>query len=226
MTGAGEPDGRLVVIPPYGERLVSPAGWPRLPAPKPDEPVAAFFDRAIVGDSFLQLVTSHTHQRPIRPLAVVHPAERTFSWWVEKWPHKESSIWNDLSEDHRPPPNYHRDRVYWRLVVEWFDRLRGGDPVMRGHRIDLSAYLSEEVDPGLLRNRYMELSPRTPGGGSFRPKEWRESEPPPGLPWYHELRRRRSERRRRASSRRTRWYHSRGRASTFAPLSLLLPCIN
>jgi hypothetical protein len=176
VTDGEDGGGRLVIRLNYGEPIVSPDGWPRLPTPEPGEPVAAFVDRAIVGDPFLQFVTSRTSGGPVPPLAVVRPAERTFAWWEEEWPNRELSLWDDP-----PPRNYHRDRVYWRLVVEWFDRLRDSDPVMRGHRTDLPAYPSEEVEPGLFRNHYMELRPHAPGGGWFRPEEWRGDRPPPGL---------------------------------------------
>jgi hypothetical protein len=141
VTGGDDGSGRLVIPLPweklefgseYGGPLSSPAGWPRLPPPDPGEPVAAFIDRATIEDPFLRSIMPRTSRGPVPPLAVVRPADLTLLWWGKTWPYKEFSLWEDT-----PPPNYHRDRVYWRLVVEWFDRLRDGDPVMRGHRTDI-----------------------------------------------------------------------------------------
>ena len=85
------------------------------------------------------------------------------------------------------PRNYHRDRVYWRLVVELFARLEAGDLVMKARRMDVPASPVEVVERGLFRNPFMVLRPHAPGGGWFRPEKWHGNEPPPGLRWYREL---------------------------------------
>jgi hypothetical protein len=187
VTDGDEGGGRLVIRPMYGDPIVSPDGWPRLPPPDLGESVAVFIDRAI---------TRRTSRGPVSPLAVVRPAEQTFPWWEERWPSREPS-WDDP-----PPPNYHRDRVYWRLVVEWFDRLRDGDLAMKGHRTDGltpgppagaartrspradAAYPGEVVAPDRWENPYMVLRPRA---GLLEPEQWRGRPPPPGLPWYRDL---------------------------------------
>src|SRR5262249_1628750 len=116
------------------------------------------------------------------PLYGRHPAELTLAWWEEKWPEKASNWpWEEAL-----PPNYHRDRVYWRLGVVLFNLLRDGGLVMRAHRTD-GAYPLEAVDPGWCHTPYMPCRPHAHGGGWFRPEKWRGSEPPPGLPWYREL---------------------------------------
>jgi hypothetical protein len=203
-------DGRLKIPLPYvkpefgswsGGPLFSPDGWPRLPPPDPGETVAAFLDRAIVGDRFLEAVTARTFQGPVSPLAVVRPADRIFGWWVEEWPYREPSPFPWPAEAELPR-SYHRDRVYWLLVVEWFDRLRNGDLVMRGHRTDGlapgppagaartrslrgdAAYPGEVVALGRWENPYMALRPRA---GLFEPEQWHGRLPPPGLPWYRDL---------------------------------------
>jgi hypothetical protein len=178
----GGRDGHLVIRLPYGDPIVSPDDWPHLPPPNPGETVAAFIDRAIVADPFLRLVVHRTPQEPVPLLAVARPAERTLPWWEENWPYKETVLWEPP-----PPRNYHRDRVYWRLVVELCERLRAEDLVMKGHRTDVSAYPLEVVEQGLFRNPFMMLRPRIRQGGWFRPEQWHGSEPPQSLPSYHEL---------------------------------------
>jgi hypothetical protein len=183
----------------YGGPLASPDGWPRLPPSDPGETVAAFIDRAIVGDSFLQLITPLTSdRRPAPSLDGRRPADLTLAWWEREWPYKVfHRMWDDS-----PPRGYHRDRVYWRLVVEWFDRLRDGDLVMKGHRTDGltpgppagaartrspradAAYPGEVVAPDRWENPYMVLRPRA---GLLEPEQWRGRPPPPGLPWYRDL---------------------------------------
>ena len=48
----------------------------------------------------------------------------TLAWWEREWPYKVfSRMWDDFRTwDDSPPSNYHRDRVYWRLVVEFIAR--------------------------------------------------------------------------------------------------------
>ena len=210
MTGGDDGNGHLVIPLPwvkpefgsqYGGPLFSPDGWPCLPPPEPGETVAAFIDRAIVGDPFLQAVTVRTFQGLVSPRAVVHPADRIFGWWGEEWPYKEPPMFRWPGEAELPR-SYHRDRVYWRLVVELFDRLRDGGLVMRGHRTDGltpgppagaartrspradAAYPGEVVAPGRWENPFMVLRPRA---GLFEPEQWRGRTPPPGLPWYRDL---------------------------------------
>jgi hypothetical protein len=173
----------------YGGPLVSPEGWPQLPPPELGETLAAFWDRAIGGDPFLQLITPFTSdRRPVPSLDEGRPADLTLAWWEKKWPYKVF----DRSWDDSSLRGYHCDRVYWRLVVELIDRLRGGDLVMKGYRTDASesddsGSLLEPVRRTLLQNPFMVLCPRAPGGGWFRPGHSYGSEPPSGLPWYHKL---------------------------------------
>ena len=108
MTGGDDGDGHLVIRLTYGEPLVSPDGWPRLPTPEPGETLAAFLDRAIVGDLFLQSVSSRTPSGPVPPLDGKRPANLTPAWWEEEWPYAVPNWpWEEVL-----PRNYHRDRVY------------------------------------------------------------------------------------------------------------------
>ena len=123
-----------------------------------------------------------TFQGPVSPLAVVRPAERTFGWWVEEWPYREPSVFRWPGEAELPR-SYHRDRVYWRLVVELIARWEAGDLVVKGRRTDVSTSEVEEVKRGLLRDPFMFLRPRHPGcGGLFGPEEWQRRQPPTTLP--------------------------------------------
>jgi len=197
VTGGGERSGRVVVSLPweklefgtqYGGPLESPEGWPPLWLPEPGETLAALCHRVIDGDAFLQLVTARTSdRRPVPSLDGRRPADLTFAWWEKNWPERAS----DWPFEETLPRGYHRDRVYWRLVVEFFDRLRGGDLVMKARRMDDPEPDDPEsplepVGPGRFRNPFMVLSPRALHGGWFRPEKWLGSEPP-GLPHYFDL---------------------------------------
>jgi hypothetical protein len=180
----GEGGGRhLVIRLDGGETYPSPDDWPQLPPAEPgEETLAAFWDRAIVGDPFLQSIIARTFRNQQGLPLVARPAELTFAWWQKRWPDKV--FYRSYDES---PGNYHRDRVYWRLVVELCERLQAEDLVMKGHRTDVSAYPSEVVEQGLFRNPFMVLRPRASQGGWFRPEQWHGSQPPQNLPWYHEL---------------------------------------
>jgi hypothetical protein len=185
VTGDSEGEGRgghLVICLDGGETYPSPDDWPQLPSAEPGETLAAFWDRAIVGDPFLQSVTAHTSHNLQGLPWVARPAEQTFARWEERWPDKVFYRSYDESAG-----NYHRDRVCWRLVVELCERLRAGDLVMKGRRTDVSEYPLEVVNQGLFRNPFMMLRPRIRQGGWFRPEQWHGSEPPQSLPSYHEL---------------------------------------
>jgi hypothetical protein len=193
VTGGDEGSGRLLIRLPwvkpefgseYGGPIVSPEGWPRLPPPELGETVAAFWERAIVGDAFLQLITPHTSdRRPVRSLDGRRPADLTLAWWERKWPYKVF----DRRWDDSPPRGYHRDRVYWRLVVELIARWEAGDLVVKGRRLDVSTSEAEPVKLSLLRNPFMVLRPHHPHGGRFGPEEWLGHQLPTTLESYCEL---------------------------------------
>ena len=85
--GQGEGEGRLVIrFHYYSAPLVSPEGWPPRLSPKPGETLVSLWDRDIVGDRFLLLVTARTTRAPVPPLDGRHPAELTFAWWEKEWP--------------------------------------------------------------------------------------------------------------------------------------------
>jgi hypothetical protein len=174
------PDGR--------ESLTFSNDWPLLSPPVPGEPLAAYWDRVIVGDPFVQtlLAQGATIRRGLKPPSLngMRPADRTLEWWRKRWPYKEFHSSNNQTR--REALAYHLDRIVWRLMVELFDRLQVVDLVMKGHRVDLSASPLEMVEPSLLRNPLMVWRPRAPGGGGFRPEQ-QGSSLPPSLPWYCEL---------------------------------------
>jgi hypothetical protein len=191
VTGGDEGGDRLVIRLPwlkpefgseYGGPLVSPEGWPPRWSPVSGETLAAFWDRTIVEDSFLQQITPLTSdRRPVPSLDGWRPADLTLAWWERKWPFKVF----DRREDDSPPRGYHRDRVFWRLVVEFSARLGAGDLVVKARRLDASESDDPKpVKPGLLRNPFMVLRPHAPHGGWFRPEQWHGSEPPPSLLEY------------------------------------------
>jgi hypothetical protein len=185
VTGGDDGNGRLFFHVGSGEQLEA-ADWPRLSPPEPGETVAAFIDRAIVRDRLLRLFRPYTFRELVSPLAVVRPAERTLGWWKEKWPYRAPSLadsaladWLDEAVWGTPLPlDYHRDRVFWRLAVELFDRLRDGDLVVKGRRMDDLTSEVEVVKRGLLRNPFMVLRPRHRQGGLFVPEVWEERQPP------------------------------------------------
>jgi len=188
-----EGTGRLVICLPwikpefgsqYGGPLESPEGWPQLPQPVPGETLATYSGHAIDGDPFLLKITPLTSdRRPVPSLAECRPADLTLAWWERRWPSKVF----DRREDDSPPRGYHRDRVYWRLVVELLDRLRVGDFVMKARRMDDPESPFEPVKRGLFQNPFMVLRPHAPHGGWFRAEQWHGSEPPDSLPWYREV---------------------------------------
>ncbi len=190
VTGGDDGNGRLFFHLGSGKLLVSSDGWPRLPPPEPGETLAAFIDRAIVRDRLLQLFRFHTVWELVSPLAMVRPAERTLGWWKEKWPYRAPSLADSALADRlgdeavwgKPLPlDYHRDRVFWRLAVELFDRLRDGDLVVKGRRMDVSTAEVESVERGLWQNDFMVLRPRHRRGGWFGPEVWEEHQPPTTL---------------------------------------------
>jgi hypothetical protein len=184
VTGDSEGGGRgghLVIRLDGGVTYPSPNDWPQLPPAEPGETLAAFWDRAIVGDPFLQSIIARTFRNLQGLSLVARPAEQTFGRWEERWPDKV--FYRSYDES---PRNYHRDRVYWRLVVELCERLRAGDLVMKGHLRDVFAL--EVVKQGLFRDPFMVLRPRASPGGWFRPEQWHSSQPPQSLSSsYHGL---------------------------------------
>jgi hypothetical protein len=183
VTGGDDGDGHLIVRLDTGETFVSPDGWPQLPPPESGETVAAFWDRAIIGDAFLQSITARTSRgQKVPRLDGRYPAELTLAWWEKTWPYREfSRIFNES------PGNYHRDRVYWRLGVEVVARWEAGYLMVKGRRMDDPSSPLVEVDRDLFRFPFMVLRPHAPGGGWFRSEKWRGNEPPQDLPWYYEL---------------------------------------
>jgi hypothetical protein len=89
--------------------------------------------------------------------------------------------------DYAPPRGYHRDRVYWRLVVELIARWEAGDLVVKARRLDDPTSEVEVVKLGLLRNPFMVLHPHHLAGGLFGPEEWQRRQPPTTLLSYFEL---------------------------------------
>jgi hypothetical protein len=150
VTGGDDGNGRLFFHLGPGKLLVSSDGWPRLPPPEPGETLAAFIDRAIVHGRLLRLFRPYTFRELVSPLAGVRPAERTLGWWKEKWPYRAPSLadsaladWLDEPAWGKPlPRDYYRDRAFWRLAVELFDRLRDRDLVVKGRRMDVSTSVS------------------------------------------------------------------------------------
>jgi hypothetical protein len=109
----------------------------------------------------------------------------TLEQWEKTWPYKD--FHSSYGRTRREAVPYHRDRLFWRLVVELFDRLRAGDLAAEGHRSDVPGYPRQSVPPGLWRNPNMVLLPHAPGGGLLRPEPRQGGQSPPGLPWYCEL---------------------------------------
>lgn len=172
------PDGR--------ETLSFTDDWPRLAAPAPEgESVAAYRDRVIVGDPFVQTVLTWgatiRNRLKFPSLDGMRPADRTVEWWRKTWPYKE--FYSSYGETRREALAYHLSRIVWRLVVELFDRLRAGDLVAEGRRIDV-ANGQAAVSADLYGNPDMVLRPSF---GAFR-RERRPGQPAPGsLPSFIEL---------------------------------------
>jgi hypothetical protein len=113
VTAGDEGGDRLVISLPwikpefgsqYGGPLVSPEGWPQLPPPVPGETFAAYWDRAVAGDPFLQQVTPLTSdRRPVPSLDGWRPADLTLEWWETKWPYK---VFDRRWDADSPPRGY------------------------------------------------------------------------------------------------------------------------
>jgi hypothetical protein len=162
----------------------APDGWLDLPSPKPGgEPLVGYLERVITNDSFLGSVPSLPAWGP-PSLNGKRPADLTRQWWAKEWPDK---IFYRLYEEY--PRNYHRDRVYWRLVVAIIDRIRAGDFMLKGRRMDVPTETlePEPIKRERLLDRFMVLRPQAQDGGWFRPEAWHGNEPPPGLERYCDL---------------------------------------
>lgn len=161
--------------PRYGGPAASPAGWPPRVSPVPGENLAALLGRTIA-DPFLQFVTSRTVGGALPSLNGRHPAELTFQWWNDRWPDR-----TDFA-----PPEYHRDRVYWRLLAALFGQLRARDFVARFPHPD-DPYLLQDVESEWWGHIHMALR-FAHDGWRLCPEPWHGTAPPPGLPCFHALR--------------------------------------
>jgi hypothetical protein len=181
----------------------APDGWLDLFSPKSGgEPLVGYLERVVAGNSFLQSIPPRPAQAPpwlpaelvpvrsptpINPLPSLNgkrPADLTLQWWEKEWPDK--IFYRDYGEY---PRNYHRDRVYWRLVVAALDRIRAGDFVLKGRHMDVP---TETLEPEPIKrerflDRFMVLRPQAQDGGWFRAETWYGNEPPPGLERYCDL---------------------------------------
>jgi hypothetical protein len=168
-----------------------PEEFPRLPMPAADgEPLAAYVERAInrhpliVAINSFHVVLAH---KPLQRLAKLQPEQRTVDWWKKRQPAIPDG-WED--EEWMPPPSlrvltYQRERWRMRLMVELFERLRGGDLISQGIRRDDPDQVPRPVRQGLWRHPDMVLNPET---GRFWPEAPRgQSAPSDKLPEYRSL---------------------------------------
>ena len=93
VTGGDEGgNDRLVIRLPISlvnvETIHSPDGWLQLLSAEPGETLAAFWDRAIVRNPFLQSIIARTSRQPVPSGAVACPAALTLAWWEKTWPDK------------------------------------------------------------------------------------------------------------------------------------------
>jgi hypothetical protein len=169
--------------------LVSPDGWPScMSPPTPGEPIAAYWDRVISRNPFLQAVLARAAGLKAPSLGWMRPADHTFEWWAKTWSEAEMPSvpsWV-FATARKEAMNRHIKRIYWRLVVEWRGQILAGDLVMKGYRDDVSELPLEKVEPRLLLNSFMALRPRSPGGIGFYPEQW-HGQQPPSLRRYREL---------------------------------------
>jgi hypothetical protein len=180
--GAGEGQTVLIWTHHTGERLTFPPDWHLLPPPEPGETWAAYEDRVVYGHPLVRDILGRGASMPD---GGARPAERTLVLWKKTY--LPFRVFHGENETRRQALEYYLKLTVRRLEVELFARIKAGDPVAMGRRMDVSTSLAEAVELDLLGNPFMVLRPRAPGGGWFRPEQWHGSEPPLGLPWYREL---------------------------------------
>lgn len=169
-----------------GERLTFLPGWQRLPPPE-GETLAAYLDRAIFGHPLVQDILSRGASMPgglkLPRLDGARPAERTLAWWEKTYLPFRMFHWEN--EKRCQALEHYLKLIVWRLAVELFDRLKAGDLVAEGRRIDVPEG-PESVPLGLWRNNPDMVF--RPSLGVFRPEQ-RSGQPAPGalLPSYVEL---------------------------------------
>lgn len=122
-----------------GETIDFPSDWLRLPLPVRSESIATWWNIAIVGNPMVRKILARgaTIGLKVPSLDEMHPADLTLSWWERKWPFKEFQ-WVFEGESRAAALTYYLGWVFWRLVVEFFDRLRAGDILTGGRRIDVA----------------------------------------------------------------------------------------
>jgi hypothetical protein len=119
-----------------GAILVSPPGWPQLPAPETGELMTAYIARAIFGDPFFQNVEQLCREAgsTLPFLRALRPAHRTTAAWQMKHPRR---VFTPTSTSAASELSQLRGLVYWRLIAALVDQLRSGELRAKGRRVDV-----------------------------------------------------------------------------------------
>jgi hypothetical protein len=154
------------------EVLESPPDWPQLPPPASSEPLAAYTERAVLRDPFFQEVEKRSVRAgfsPCRPGAL-RPATYTLEWWQSNYPKRSftlTAVGAHPREVWHPDLRQLQELVFWRLIVELFERLRSGEFYAEGRRIDVVEG-DTKVVAELWSNPNMLLLPRSEFQGKQR----------------------------------------------------------